>query len=238
MSLKLKALGLGLLAALSVGAFVVMSASANTGGHFVSEVAHTEIKGSEDTAVGATDRFEFKSHGLEGGIVCDKVSYTGTANATTVTSITVTPKYEACYTTGQPVGSVTVKVTGCVYIFTVGKTPKEEPESSVHLECEANGHIVIEHPNCTITITGSAASKVNQTLTGFSYKTITINNKHAVTVEASGTATNPGIQFATRYEGGICVFTGTNHVGTLVGAATVAGTNTAGETVGVTATGP
>jgi hypothetical protein len=236
MSFKLKALGVGLLAVLSVSAFAVMNASALTGGHFSSEgfPVHTDIKGSEDTTVGATDRFEFRSHGLEGGIVCDKVSYTGTMAGTPLSQITVTPKYEECQTTPAVTGSVPVEVTGCVYIFTVGKTPKEEPEGSVHLECGETGHIIIKHPNCTITITGSAASGVNQTLTGFTYKTITINGKHAITIDAPSL----GIQFKTRYEGSLCALTGTNHTGTLVGAATVGGTNTAGESVGIRATGP
>jgi len=230
MSLKLKALGLGLLAMIAVGAFAVMNATAETGGHFVSEVAHTEIIGVEDTGAGSTDRFEFTSHGLEGGIVCDEVSYKGTANAATVTEITVTPEYKKCHTTAEAAGTTTVHVNGCGFIFTVGKTPKEEPEGTVHVECPPEKRIEITHPNCTITISPTN----NQNLKGFTYKTITTNNKHAITIDAP----KPGIQLQTTYHAGICVLTGTTHTATMEGGATVRGTNTEGTAVGITARGP
>lgn len=243
MSTKLKAVGTGLLALMAMSAFAVMNATAEMGGHFVSEAEHTVVKGKES---GANHRFHFRGHGIEGEIGCATASYEGTAQSATktVTEIKVTPKYETCGTT--PNHNVTVDVTGCAYTFTVGK--QEPPHGSVDLECtlggdtsEPTGHIVITHPNCTITITGSKHTGENQTLTGFSYHTIIGDNgKHAITLggtTVNGQPTQAQIQFKTRYEGGICVFTGTNHTGTLIGSATVEGFNKLGGGVGITATG-
>ena len=201
MSLKLKALGLGLLAAMAMSSVAVMNASATTTGHFSSDSPKTTtVVGSE----GGTHFTELTSHGLENGIVCDETSYHGSAATGNVPSLTIKPHYTKCHTTGAAVDSVTVTVNGCHYLFTPGGT------KTVHLTCPENKSIEIHHPNCTIKITP-------QTVEGVEYTTTTENGKHTITLDANT------VDFDTKYEGGICIFTGTNHVGTLHGSVTVKG---------------
>jgi hypothetical protein len=222
MSIKLKALGLGLLATMAIGAFAVMNASATTGGHFVSDVAHTEIKGMEDKNV---HQLEFTFHGLSGGIICDTVSYSATTTVSTVTELLVTPSYAGCHTTGEAAGTVTVSVNGCKYRFTVAPGGNET-EHTVHLECPAGQGILVTHPNCEVRITPQTIN------TGLTYTRTTnaFTGRHEITLESS-------LQFNIEYHGSkICVLTGTNHVGTLKGSATVQGFNTEGAQVNVTAT--
>lgn len=204
MSLKLKALGLGLLATLAMSAVAVMNASATSTGHFVSDSPNgkTTIIGSENP-----QHFtELTSHGLEGGIVCDKVAYHGTFEGNTSTHIAVSPTYSECHTTGAAAGTTVVTVNGCTYTFTPGHA------GTVHLDCPVGSGIEIHHPNCTIRITP-------QTVSGVKYTTEkdAFSGKHNVTLDANT------VQFNSEYEGGICVFTGTNHTGTLHGSATVKG---------------
>jgi hypothetical protein len=220
MSLKLKAFGLGLLAMMAIGAFAVVNATATTGGHFVSEVAHTEIKGSEN----AIDRLELTSHGLEGGTVCDFAAYNGTANAATVTEIEVSPSYAGCHTTGQAAGTVKVDSFGCKYRFTVAKEAGGNVEGTTDVVCEAGKAIIVTHPSCEITI----APTNNQNIFGITYTKVA-GVKHEITLDMK-------IQVETTYHSGICVLTGTFHNGTLSGAMMLKGTTTEGSQVGITAT--
>ncbi|HXR29681.1 MAG TPA: hypothetical protein VN752_00900, partial [Solirubrobacterales bacterium] len=117
MSLKLKALGLSVIAAMAVSAVAVMNASANTAGHFVSEINNlTHVKGEEGP--GTAHRIHFVSHGLTGEIGCDNVSYTAVFTNTT-NSLTVTPNYSSCYTTGTNEAKWDVHENGCTYTFRV-----------------------------------------------------------------------------------------------------------------------
>jgi len=218
MSVKLKALGLGLLVTLTMGAVTVMNASATSSGHFTSD-----SPSGKTIVVGAHNVVhftEFTSHGLAGGSVCDEIAYQGTAGVSTTTEITIVPSYQKCHTTEAPQGNSTITVNGCYYLFTSGGT------GTVHVACPENKSIEVHHPNCTIKITP-------QTVGGITYGTvIDPNGKHIFTLGFNA------VQVNTEYEGGICVFTGTNHTATLGGSLTVRGfeDKAGGPQVNITAT--
>jgi hypothetical protein len=207
MSLKLKALGLGLLAVLSVSAFAVMNASANNKGHVVTTgLAHATIEGTET----GTHTTEFTLHGLEGGIVCDEIKYEGTTVAETSNDITITPIYNKCHTTGSAT-NIPVHVNGCSYTFTVAEKTTDSTEQTVDLICPVGKAIEITHPNCTITVGAQTIT------TGVTYTTLFENGHHTITLDL----TKPGITVVSQFHAGICIFTGTAHHGTLHGSVTV-----------------
>jgi len=232
MSIKLKVLGLGLLAMLATSAFAVVNASALSNGHFTAEppTDHVIVKGTE--TVGTPHRLHFNEVKNEVGhpttglsITCTHASYHGTlegAAATTTTAVRVRPHYTECSTNGEPPHNVEVVVdpsnTGCgtnVFEFTSGGN------GTVHVNC----HILIKHPNCGITID-------KQTLSGITYDTVVEQNKHALTMTVD-VKTIVGT-----YHSGLCVFLGTTHYFEMTGSVTVFGEDTAGNRVGITHTTP
>jgi hypothetical protein len=216
MSLKLKALGLGVLTMLACSAFAAMNAGANSPGHFVSENHHTIIKGLES----GDHRLHLTGDFGDGQIGCNKAEYHATSTGTTVESITVTPTYSECLTTGGTPGSVTVTHNGCNYTFTM----TTGAPSPVHLSCPTGKAIEIHHPNCTITVAGPQT--VNNAV---EYTTDMRNGKHSITMHVAA-------KFNSQYHGGICIFLGTSHTGELNGSSTVWGEDTLGNPVGITAT--
>jgi hypothetical protein len=161
MSLKLKALGLGLIASMAFGAVAVMNASANGAGHFVTTGnSHAEIKGF--AAPGTLHNLHIVNHGLEGEIGCATQSYTATTTTETTTSLTVTPAYSGCTTTsnGQ---AVPIDVNGCTYTFTVAAGTTNSTEQTIHLICPAGQSLKITHPNCTVSIHPQASSGTTYT---------------------------------------------------------------------------
>lgn len=214
MSIKLKALGLGLLAAMALSAVAVVNASATAGGHFISSNAHTIIKGFENYTT-LPHLLEFESHGLSGKIFCTNSSYEGTTDETTETEITITPKWSNCHTTNS-VNNFDVHENGCDFKFTVQAGDQTKVEHTVHVECPAGEAIEITHPNCNITVPPQTVANA------VTFTPATEGANHGITLDVSA-------EFDTEYHGGICIFTGTNHVGTLAGSATVKGFNTAGD---------
>lgn len=226
MSLKLKVLGMGLLAVMATSAFAVMNASANgSGGHFVSDVDHTIINAVET----GEHKLDFRPHGGAASeqIGCDVDVYTGTTTTKTTESITIQPHYSNCYTTGNGTG-VTIDPTGCHFTFTVTKETNDQTEQQVHLTCgtpEGPNAVTITHPNCTITV---PPQTVNNAVT-YTNKVDPTTGKHFITLDVNAT-------FNTEYHGGICVFLGTSQRGELIGSVTVTGEDTLGNKVNVTAT--
>jgi hypothetical protein len=228
MSIKLKALGLGLLATMAMGAFAVMNAGATTGGHFTFGAHSVEIVGHESKN-DETHRVHFLATGGEPGdrIGCDKVEYKGThtntANTTT-TELTVTPSWSECYTTGNPGTKFEVHENGCDLVFTVRQLP-ETNDNTVHLKCPAGVKgVTITHPSCDITVPPQTPTG------GVAYKTVTENGVHQITLESTAGLT-------TQYHSGICIFLGTNHTASMTGSVTVTGINTAtGQPTSITAT--
>jgi hypothetical protein len=216
---KLKAATLGLLAIAGVGAVTVMSASANTGGHFVSEVEHTIVNQS----AGATGphALELSIHGMEGGIVCNQATAQGTAATSTVTEAIGIITLSNCSTTNGTV--MTVTMNGCDTRITVGPGEPATTEHTNDFICPAGKKLEIHHPNCTI------GFPPQNNLKGFTYTRIVDNGKHAITADVA-------TQFEVQFHGGICIFLGTTRVGTITGSTVVRALNTEGKQVSVTAT--
>jgi len=218
---KFRVLSLGILAVLSVTAFGVVSATADTGGHFTSSVHHTTLVGTETALPPHRLHFTEEGKSEEDWIGCDKDHYTGTLTVTTAESITITPNWSECYTTGTPNTKFDIHENGCHFTFTIGDTGTHH---TVHLTCPEGKAIEITHQNCNITVKPS-------THLGVVYKTDTTSNKkHSITLEV----TVKGI--ASEYHSGLCIFLGTNHVSEMRGSVTVEGRNTAEEPVDITAT--
>jgi len=223
MNLKLKALSLSLLAAVAASAFTVISASATTGGHFTSEVAHVTLTGTE------TPLEEHVTDLVIGGftgINCTETSYTATTplQAKTVDSLTVTPTYKKCETPAGKPDEVEWRMNGCDYVFTIGKSAANE-DNTVDISCPVGAVIEVLHPSCTIKIPPQNGLK------GVAYTKVTELGVHALTVDV----TISGI--TTHFEAGPCVFLGTKRTAQLLGSFTLRGTNTNNEPVGITATG-
>ena len=223
MSLKLKALGLGLIAAMAFSAVAVMNASATVQGHFVSDVATTHVIGTES----GTHRHDLSLHGFNGETGCDVTTYTGTTHATTVTSLTITPKYEKCYTTPgpwSPENNLPITLNGCTYTFTVTGGNQATTEQTMHIVCPAGQKIEIHHPNCTTTVLPQTISSVTYTR-----KINPTNGKHEITLDTN-------VQFNIERHG-LCGIFGTSGKGTLKGSATVVGLDgTNGPQIGITST--
>ncbi|HYP56553.1 MAG TPA: hypothetical protein VEQ41_09690 [Solirubrobacterales bacterium] len=225
MSMKLKVLGLGLIAAMAMGSFAVLNASASVSGHFTHDAAggHAIIKGLEGP--GTAHRVKFSTGGTP--IECDEARYEGTVSSSTVTTLDVLPIYSKCHTEGAAAGSVVVDVRGCTFRFhsNSGAAPHTPAtHATTGLVCPAGvDGILVTHPNCTMRMPPQA-------LSGVTYTTTVENNKHAITLNA----TVGGI--TAHYESGICIFLGTKQTGTMNGSATVWAENTAGERVNITAT--
>jgi hypothetical protein len=233
MSLKLKALGLSLVAAMAVSAFAVMSASANEKGHFVSDVAHTVLKGTEGP--GGAHRLHLTNHKGEGPLGCDEASYTATTTTATVTSLTVSPSYAKCYTTPgapgwTPENDIPVTVNGCTYTFTVAEKTVNTTEQTVHLLCPAGKKIEVHHPNCTVDIhPQTIVPEANKPTVTYTDIENPITKKREITLDANVTFS------ITRH--GLCQFVlPTNDFGKLIGSATFSGFDTENKQVNITAT--
>jgi len=231
MSIKLKALGLGLLAVLAMGAIAVMNASAETSGHFVAEPPedHLILKGTESRKSGTHALSFYEINPLNTKTVenavpiqCTHVDYHGTLEAsaaTTNTAVRLRPNYTECSTKAEAPHNVTVHVpTACgtnVFEFTPGGN------GTVHVNCT----ITITHPNCGITIPP-------QTVAGVTYNTIEDGGKHALTAVVNVS------HIKGEFHENLCVFLGTTHWFEMVGSVTVWGENTAGGRVNITHTAP
>lgn len=225
MSIKLKVLGLGLLAVMATSAFTVMNAGAAVGGHFVHDGAngHAVITGAE--ATGTTHSLGFvKEGGSEAEeITCHQAAYTGTVTAGTTDTVTITPAWSNCTTGTSGSGtSFEVHENGCHFTFASGVTG--ETHHTVHLTCPgAKPYVEITHPNCGIRIP-------TQLLKAVTYTTIIVNEKHALTMNVTAKS------ITSHYESGICIFLGTTHKSEMKGSVTVSAKDLAGNPVNITET--
>ncbi len=200
MSLKLKFQALGLLASVAA-ACVAVSASAETGGHFVTTgVTNAKIEGSD---WGEAGRMEFTLHGAEGATICETINFTDAFGLETEVTLVLNPTFVDCVTKGTET-AVTVDATGCAgFTFRVAKGTTNATEQTAGLDCAVP--LTLTHPNCTIRIP-------EQELKGaVTHTKILINGKHGIEIHVA-------VKFAATYEGGICVFLGTTHTGTINGA--------------------
>jgi hypothetical protein len=230
MSLKLKAFGLGLIAALAMSAMAVVNATATTGGHFTSENSHTILSGLDD----ASNPPKFHAFGLT--VTCKHATYSSTAGLTE-TSISVSAVYGECSTSLG--GSATVHMNGCTYVFTIGTNPATTDQTT-HLVCPGQGPVITAQSpfsshaangyDCVLEVTP------NQTPTGgVVYETGgTAGSGHDIVVNATTTGIHTVI-----LTGGFAACgtsSTTTATGQLTGKATVTGKSTAGAAVGITAT--
>jgi hypothetical protein len=222
MNLKLKALGLGLLAALALGAFAGVSATAETGGHFITPgVTHAQV----NQISGADPNHQIKVflHGLETEMLCDEASATGTGTAETLTEVEGSTVLKKCHTAGQEPGTIIVHMNGCTGRGTVAKGTTGSTEQTEELVCPAGKTIVITHPNCTITVPPQT------NIAGWTYTPIKDNGVDTITIDVN-------LEYAIQYHGGICVFMGTAHTATAKGSTIVRVLNTEGKQISATAT--
>jgi len=216
MSIKLKVLGLGLLAVMATSAFSVMNAGAVVGGHFIHKGAGGKAVITGHEAKGTSHQLKFyhlktNSHETDPEalpIECETAKYEGTVTTETVTSIQMYPTYTKCNTEGGVPGSVTVTPNGCSYTFFSQGANKH---GTAQVDCAAGKAIVINHPNCEITIPAQT------TMTeGLTY-TATVEGQNSITADVTvNTITG-------QYHGGICIFLGTTQKFEMKGSVTVKG---------------
>lgn len=215
MDRKLKALGLGLLAVMAVGAFAAANASATVSGHFTHDAlgGHAIVKGSGN----GEHRLKLEVDGRTPTIECNVYSSEGTLTSATVTTIAVEPAFANCQTEGGSANSVIVDTNGCEFVYHSGG-------GTFSLQCPAGEELVITHPSCEVAM-------ASQSTKGVTYGTAVSNpgNKHELTLSQSVTLT-------AQYEAGICVFLGTAHQLSITGSTTLAAFSTSGEQVNLTAT--
>lgn len=226
MSTKLKALGLGLVAALAMSAFGVMNAMANSEGHLVTEDPNTTLVGTE----GGEHSLHLVAEG-GGQVGCDKDAYHGEASESEST-VSITPDWGECYTTPdegeEPEDSWDINEQGCSITLTVSNEPTTSTTSTAGVDCENAGEaILVEHPDCLIEVPETEGEPYE----GIGYT----NNADGTMTMHVDTGNNGAI--TVHYEEGPCVFLGTTHGADMKGSVTVEGQNASEELVPIEATG-
>jgi hypothetical protein len=172
MKLMRKLLGLGLLASLAAVAFVVVTASANQEGHFVTT-------GSQKAEVLGTEKghtLEWTVDGIGGvGIICNDAKWDALTDNETEQELVFDPSFKECRTTGQP-PSFEIKRNSCLFVFYVAKGTTSATEQTAKLDC-GSGKLEILHPSCTITVPGQSIP------TGITYTKTTFGGKSVITAD-------------------------------------------------------
>jgi hypothetical protein len=218
MSLKFKALGLAALAAMAIAGFSAINASATVSGHFIHDAVGGHALVNQKSSAKSTHAFVFKIDN-QSVIQCDEFSAFGTVTAATVQQVSGSTSFVGCRTEGEPSGSLTVHTNGCTGTGFSNSTGAVTGS----LDCPAGKSLVVTHPNCTINVPPQA------NVTGFTATQITLEGKHAITLDAN-------VQYTIHYEGGICVFLGTKHTMFITGSTVIRGTNTEGSYINITST--
>jgi len=198
MTRKLKALGLGLLAAFALSA---IGAQAASGDVFTT--------GAEPKTVftSSADTQHLFSYSV-GSVKCAVTNFSGTQTGDTATELTITPTYEECTFAGEPAA---VRTNHCDYTFT---TETDEGHAPVGVECENEGeHIEVEITpwnHCTLTIAPqTTGGGVTYTDEGGE---VTVD----ITAEVEVTRDNPGSNL-------FCAFIPESGNGTYTGSSWMAG---------------
>lgn len=226
-NLKLKAVGLGLLATLAMSAFAASSAFSNIeahqGGHFTAEgPLPVTVHGHSNE----THRVHLNMFGQS--ITCT-VTWSGSQSEETETQLTIVATYTECFSGGN---LATFKMNGCHSTFTIRDTNASTLHNDTHFVCPlgAKAEFSRNDGSCNVTFPP-------QTITNaVTYTTIIgANGKHAITADI----TEHGLTYEKH---GACVFLapfGTGpHVGaSLTGSMTLEGTNALGSATNITATG-
>lgn len=239
MSLKFKALGLGLLAAFAISAMALITgASAKTGGHFVTNdlSGHTILTGEDKP--GNTSVFLDHANGKAKIFCHSDVKWHGTITTQTVTELTLTPTFptgeKGCTAELPGLGAfkADIDTNGCDVSFTIGDSFNEH--NTTHFKCPAGKHIqaTVTAPfgTCTITIKP-------QTPAGGSgyYPVGEKENEHEITIKP--TLTGIHVQYlGGPFKCGVAEGKTSNEV-TFNNRIALKAFNTAGEQRGITATG-
>jgi hypothetical protein len=224
---KFKALGLCLIAlAMSVAA--VMSASAETGGHFVSEKEHTILKGSQEAS---PNHLTF--HDTIGSISCTTSDFSGTTSGNvTQTEIRLNPTYHGCKS-GEKI--VTVDMNGCWFTFTVNKNPSTT-HNTVHLNCPVNQSVTITvwagSTESTLACVEHLAPQTPKG--GATYTTTGSGTTHGITADV--TVSGIKVTRTAQFFGGCAFAPEVGESAELTGKATINGFDTENKQVGITAT--
>jgi hypothetical protein len=218
MSLKLKGLSLGLLAAIAMSAVVVMNASASVSGHFTNDAVGGHAIVNQTSSAGSSHQFKFQI-GKTSPLVCNSFTATGTVSLATVTQVEGTTDFSGCRTEDGEANSLEIHENGCS-----GRgTSNASGAITSDLVCPIGKGIIVTHPNCTISI------PAQNNISGFTATQITVEGKHAITLDAN-------VQYTVHYEGGICVFLGTNQTMFITGSTVIRGKNTEGSYINITST--
>jgi hypothetical protein len=228
MGIKLKALGLGLLAALAVGGVGVVSAPADSGGVVHSDVEWTHIKGAQE---GTLHQNVFITPA--GSFTCKKAEYTASIGPKTVGEITVTPTYGECGLTNQSY-TFHVEMNGCAFVLTFTDKSAEKHHTG-HLECPKEKEVTITKDppfvgECIIHIPPQTP-----TAGGVAYTNKLDGTKHSVTLDI----TVEGITYTETSTGFGCGHgTADTHRNdtNLIGTVTATGFDTGGNQVNLTVT--
>lgn len=204
---NLKTLGLALFAVLALTAVGASAASASA---FSADEYPVTVEGEQTN----THTFTVQA----GTTHCSVAKFHGTAGAESST-LTITPTYTGCTLT--PLGSATVKMNGCDYMFHSGAATgnPDEFNSSVDIVCSGSNVIEVVVPFiCTVKVGPQ---------TGLS-NTVLKSNTSPATVTA--TASVSGIAYS--QSGSFCT-NGSFSNGTYNGTVAMSGTNEAGESNGI-----
>ena len=206
---SIKALGLALLAALTVSAVAASAASAIP--RFHSEFAGIVLTGGQTGIVANTLTTDL------GEMKCNVARFDGTQGAMTTTTMTLKPTYEECKIGMQ---NALVTLNGCRYTFHLEE--QQEPiEARMGIECP-DGKIEIETAECTITIPPQEPRQQ-----------VTFTNEGEGTTRAVIADLNvSGIHY-TEHGAGCVGATETTENGTYTGVITVKGETAAEEHVGI-----
>ena len=213
--MKLKMLGLALLALVATSAFAATNASGAVAGHFIHHgttnnaviTAHDGIGTAHTWALIRLNPGTHETSGASSLLQCKTSQYTGRVEAKTVASVQLFPKYTECATPdGTP---MTVDPNGCSYTFLSQGARKH---GTAIVDCPAGQAIELTHPGCTTKI---PAQTTASTLTeGLSY-----TNQADGTITADVTVNT----ITVHSESGGCILLGTSSKYELKGTVTVQG---------------
>lgn len=214
-TMKIKILGMALLALAATSAFAATNASGVADGHFYHHAVGEKAAITAHDGSTTAHKLEFTrltpgTHNTTGeSITCKTSEYTGHVTTRKVTVIQLFPTYTDCKTANGVYGEVTVDPEHCSYTFFSQGARKH---GTVIVDCPAGQSIKIKHPNCEITV---PAQTTAETLTeGISYTNL-----------ADGTITaHVTVNTITgHHHAGACIFLGTSHKFEMKGSVTVEG---------------
>ena len=174
MTRNLKALGLALIAALTLGAIGAQGAAA------VVEHSYRSDATNETTVLTGQSESDYVFEAGTGGAktICTSATFSGTQTpkGNIRDTITLHPIYTSCK---LGTNSVTVTTGGCNYVLdseTTAGSHFSGEHATVSVECESTHDIQIDGPGCNITKKGNT---VNQSLHGVHLTTLSSAQSHS-----------------------------------------------------------